>query len=303
MKTLLILLAVAVLFLALASAVVVVDETEHAVITQFGRPVAVLSDAGLHGKLPAPIQRVTRLDKRVLFTEQQPTELLTSDKKNVVVSTYLSWRIADPLKFLTSLRTREAAEARLAALVQSELGSTLGNLPFSSVVPAPTDGGGLEQVEKRVQQASHDAALRDFGIEVTSFGVTRLGYPAQNLQSVFARMRAERERIARGYRSEGKAAAQKIRAEADRERSTALANAEAEAQRLKGEGEAEASRVYADAYRGHEDFYRFIRTLESYEKVLKDNTTLVLPADSPFLELLLSKRVGGHGTGSEGTKR
>jgi len=195
------------------------------------------------------------------------------------------------------------SEARLAALVQSELGSTLGNLPFSSVVPAPTDGGGLEQVEGRVQKACHDAALRDFGIEVTSFGVTRLGYPAQNLQSVFARMRAERERIARGYRSEGKAAAQKIRAEADRERSTALANAEAEAQRLKGEGEAEAARVYADAYRGHEDFYRFIRTLESYEKVLKDNTTLVLPADSPFLELLLSKRVGGRTTGTEGSAR
>ena len=120
-----------------------------------------------------------------------------------------------------------------------------------------------------MQKACQDAALRDFGIEVTSFGVTRLGYPAQNLQSVFARMRAERERIARGYRSEGKAAAQKIRAEADRERSTALANAEAEAQRLKGEGEAEAARVYADAYRGHEDFYRFLRTLESYEKVLQ----------------------------------
>jgi membrane protease subunit HflC len=237
---------------------------------------------------------VTRVDKRILFSEQQPTELLTSDKKNVVVSTYLSWRIADPLKFLTSLRTREAAEARLAALVQSELGSTLGNLPFSSVVPAPKEGGGLEQVEQRVQKASHDAALRDFGIEVTSFGVTRLGYPAQNLQSVFARMRAERERIARGYRSEGKAAAQKIRAEADRERATALANADSEAARLKGEGEAEAARVYADAYRGHEDFYRFLRTLESYEKVLKDNTTLVLPADSPFLELLLSKRVGGR---------
>ena len=294
MKTLLALLAAAAVLLAIASAIVVVDETEHVVITQFGRPVAVLSDAGLHGKLPAPIQRVTRVDKRILFSEQQATELLTSDKKNVVVSTYLSWRVADPLKFLTSLRTREAAEARLAALVQSELGSTLGNLPFSSVVPAPTDGGGLEQVETRVQKACHDAALRDFGIEVTSFGVTRLGYPAQNLQSVFARMRAERERIARGYRSEGKAAAQKIRAEADRERSTALANAAAEAQRLKGEGEAEAARVYADAYRGHEDFYRFLRTLESYEKVLKENTTLVLPADSPFLELLLSKRVGGR---------
>lgn len=278
---------------AIASSLVVVDETEHAVITQFGRPVAVLSEAGLHAKLPAPLQRVTRLEKRILMSEQQPTELLTADKKNVVLSTYVSWRIADPLAFLTSLRTREAAEARLAALVQSELGSTLGNLAFSKVVPAPVDGGGLEQVEDRVQQACRDAALRDFGIEVVSFGVTRLGYPAQNLQSVFARMRAERERIARGHRSEGKAAAQKIRAEADRERATSLADADAEARRLVGEGEAEAARVYAEAYGGHERFYGFLRTLESYEKVLRENTTLVLPANSPFLELLLARRPDG----------
>lgn len=299
MRTLLLVLAGAALLALLSTSLVVVDETEHVVITQFGRSVAVLSDAGLHWKLPAPIQRATRIDKRVLFTEQPPTELLTSDKKNVIVSTFLSWRISDPLKFLTSLRTREAAEARLAALVQSELGSTLGDRPFSSVVPAPRDGGGLQEVEDRVQRASHDAALRDFGIEVVSFGVTRLGYPAQNLQSVFARMRAERERIARGHRSEGKAAAQKIRAEADRERSAALANAEAEAQRLKGEGEAEAARIYADAYRGHEDFYGFLRTLESYEKVLRDDTTLVLPADSPFLKLLLSRDPGGARAGAD----
>jgi len=289
MRSIVLIVVAAVFVVALASALVVVDETEHVVITQFGRPVDVLSDAGLHAKIPAPIQRVTRIDKRILFSEQPSTELLTSDKKNVVVSTYLSWRIADPLRFLTSLRTREAAEARLAALVQSELGSTLGSAAFSDVVPAPTDGGGLEAVELRVQKACQEAAARDFGIDVVSFGVTRLGYPAQNLQSVFARMRAERERLARGHRSEGKAAAQKIRAEADRERSTALANAEAEAQRLKGEGEAEAARVYAEAYRGHEEFYRFLRTLESYEKVLQENTTLVLPADSPFLDLLISR--------------
>ena len=122
--------------LVAASSLLVVDETEHAVITNFGRAVAVRSEAGLYAKLPAPFQRVTRLEKRIVFTEQQPTELLTADKKNVVLSTYVSWRIADPLAFLTSLRTREAAEALLAALVQSELGSTLGNLPFSSVVPA-----------------------------------------------------------------------------------------------------------------------------------------------------------------------
>jgi membrane protease subunit HflC len=289
MKTLLSLAAALVALALLVSSLVVVDETQHVVITQFGRAVAVHSEAGLHAKLPAPVQRVTRIERRILFTEQLATELLTADKKNVVVSTYLSWRVADPLKYLTSLRTREAAEARLAALVQSELGSTLGNLPFSDVVPAKAEGGGLAQVEERVQRACHDAALRDFGIEVVSFGVTRLGYPAQNLQSVFARMRAERERIARGFRSEGKAAAQKIRAEADRERAKVLADAEAAAQRSKGEGEAEAARIYADAYRGHADFYRFLRTLESYEKVLQDNTTLVLPADSPFLDLLVSK--------------
>lgn len=295
MRNIVLIVVAAFLAIAFASALVVVDETEHVVITQFGRPVDVLSDAGLHAKIPAPIQRVTRIDKRILFSEQPATELLTSDKKNVVVSTYLSWRIADPLRFLTSLRTREAAEARLAALVQSELGSTLGNAAFSDVVPAPTDGGGLEAVELRVQKACQDAAARDFGIDVVGFGVTRLGYPAQNLQSVFARMRAERERLARGHRSEGKAAAQKIRAEADRERSTALANAEAEAQRLEGEGEAEAARVYAEAYRGHEEFYRFLRTLESYEKVLQENTTLVLPADSPFLDLLISRLPSASG--------
>jgi len=133
------------------------------------------------------------------------------------------------------------------------------------------------------------AALEQYGINVVDVRIKRLNLPEQNKQSVYARMRAERERIARGYRSEGKAEAQKIRAEADRERATLLANAEAEAAKLQGEGEAEAARIYADAYRGHEDFYRFLRTLQVYEKTLRDNTTLVLPADSPFLSLLLSK--------------
>jgi membrane protease subunit HflC len=108
-------------------------------------------------------------------------------------------------------------------------------------------------------------------------------------------MRAERERIAKGYRSEGKAEALKIRAEADRQRADILATAEAEAARLRGEGEAEAARIYAEAYGGHEDFYEFLRTLESYEKVLNGNTTLVLPADSPFLDLLLSRQPGRDG--------
>ena len=293
MKSLAASLAALVAVFLLLSTPVVVDETEHVVVTQFGRPVAVYSTAGLRLKLPAPLQRVTRLDKRTLFTETRETELLTADKKNILIAAFVSWRISEPVQYLAALRTREFAEARLAALVQSQLGSALGDRPFTSLVPAEAEGAGLAGLEEAVLAACREVAARDFGIEISELGVTRLAFPSQNQQSVFARMRAERERIARGFRSEGEADAQKIRAEADRERDELLASAEAEAARLRGEGEAEAARIYADAYGSHEGFYAFVRTLQSYEKVLGEGTTVVLPADSPFLELLLSRRPGG----------
>ncbi len=298
MKTLISTIGILLLSVVVISSLIVVDETEHVVVTQFGRPVAVYSDAGLKVKAPTPLQRATRFDKRILFSPGQEIELLTADKKNILLSTYLSWRISDPLKYLAALRTRDFAEARLQALVQSELGSALGDLAFDALVPAEGEETGLIELERLVHHASARVAASDFGIEVVSLGITRLSFPSQNLTSVFARMRAERERIARGFRSEGKAEAQKIRAEAARARADILATAEAEAARLRGEGEAEAARTYAEAYGDHEDFYGFLRTLESYEKVLKDNTTLVIPADSPFLELLLSHRPGSSGAAS-----
>ncbi len=284
--------AVLLALLMLATSFVVVDETEHAIVTQFGKPVAVYSQAGLHWKAPAPIQRVARFDRRVLLTETRETELLTKDKKNIVVTTYVSWRIDNPLLYLTAVRTREFAEARLSALIQSELGSSLGEVGFKDLVSDNTERSGLDALERRVMEAGIPVANDEYGISVEGFGITRLMFPNQNLQSVFARMRAERARIARGYRSEGRAEAQKIRAEADRVRAEALATAEADATRTRASGEAEAARIYAKAYRGHEEFFRFLRTLETYEKVLNDKTTLVLPADSPFLELLTRKAPG-----------
>lgn len=275
--------------LAAGSCFVVVDETEHAIVTQFGKPVAVYSEAGLRRKAPAPFQRVTRFEKRILLTETRETELLTEDKKNVVVTTYVSWRIEDPLLYLTAVRGRDFAEARLSALIQSELGSSLGELSFESLVSDAEDRSGLISLERKVLKAGRPVTSSDYGIALLDFGITRLMFPNQNLQSVFARMRAERSRIARRYRSEGRAEAQKIRAEADRQRAEALATAEADATRTRASGEAEAARIYANAYRGHEEFYRFLRTLETYEKVLNDETTLILPGNSPFLELLTQK--------------
>ena len=284
---------------AAATSFVVVDEKSHAVITQFGKPVSVLSEAGLYPKLPVPFQRANVLDKRILITNTRETELLTADKKNVLVSTYISWKIANPVRYLAALRGRDFAENRLAALVQSELGSALGDRPFGTILGTTGNGASLAELEGSVERAVSTVAREDLGIEVVSLGVTRLIFPPQNLDSVFARMRAERARIARGYRSEGRAQAQKIAARAERERARIIADAEATAAMARGRGEAEAARIYAEAYQGHAEFYRFLRTLEAYKKVLNEKTTLVLPADSPFLKILTS-RVPGAGTAPDG---
>lgn len=285
-------LVLALLLFGAATSFVVVDEKSHAVITQFGKPVSVLSEAGLYLKLPVPFQRANLLDKRILITNTRETELLTADKKNVLVSTYISWKIADPVRYLAALRTRDFAENRLAALVQSELGSALGGRPFGTILGTSGNGASLAELEGSVERAVAGVTREDLGIEVVSLGVTRLIFPRQNLDSVFARMRAERARIARGFRSEGRAEAQKIAARAEKERARIIAEAEAKAAMLRGRGEAEAARIYAEAYEGHAEFYRFLRTLEAYKKVLNEKTTLVLPADSPFLEILTSRIPG-----------
>lgn len=283
-------IAAAVLALAVlaCTSALIVDATEQVVVTQFGKPTAVYRDPGLYWKLPTPIQRVTRFDKRLLYTETDESEVLTADKKNVVVSAYLSWRISDPLTYLAALRTREAAEARLRALVQSELGGALAEIPFSTLVSTDPETSSLTSLASSVEGRSREIAGKDFGIEIADLGITRLNFPSQNLQSVFARMRAERNQIARTFRSEGMAESQKITAEADRERAEILANAQADARKVRGDGEAEAARIYADAYRGHESFYHFLRTLETYEKILNDKTTLILPSDTPLFDLLTS---------------
>jgi len=271
----------------------VVDESEYAVKLRFGRIVEVIDEPGLKVKLPAPIDRVARFDKRMLYQKIAQTEFLSADKKNVLVSSYITWRIDSPQRFLEALTTRNAAELRLATLVKSSLGAALGARPFSDYIPeTPTDdspasaANSLSGLEQQVIERIGDVAMNEYGIEVLSFGVSRFSFPQQNLSSVFSRMRAERERIASSYRSEGEAEARKILAAADRERREILARAESEAEKLRGRSEAEAARIYAEAYATDPDFYAFLRTLETYEKVFDEKTTVIVPADSKLLDLL-----------------
>lgn len=278
------------------SAVFIVDESEYGVLLRFGRVVEEIDEPGLKWKMPAPIDTIRRFDKRVLYQQIPKTEFLSADKKNVLVSSFMTWRIQSPQLYLESLNTRESAEARLATLIKSSLGAVLGNRPFSDYIPESPDesspaeaGKNLRLLEDLVTKNVSAVAAADYGIEVISFGISRLGFPDQNLQAVFARMRAERERIASAYRSEGDAEARKILANAKREQSETLAKAEAEAEILRGQSEAKAAAIYAEAYATDPEFYAFLRKLETYEKIIDEETTIIVPAESDLLDLLDSE--------------
>lgn len=274
------------LILMLSSMLFQVDETEFAVITQFGKPVRVIYKAGLKLKWPDPIQSVRRFDRRLLLFDPKPSEFLTQDKKNVLVDTYMGWRISEPLKFLEAVKERPVAEIFLADIASAAVGAALGNYPLSALVSTDPQEIKVDQIMEEVSTKCREKAAADYGIEILEVRLKRLNLPEQNKESVFERMRTERERIAKKYRSEGEEEAIKIRAEADKECRAILSEAYKQAQQIIGEGDAEATRIYSSAFNRDPRFYKLVRTLESYSKFLNEKTTVVLSTDSELLKLL-----------------
>ena len=293
MKSFAVVLALALLVAIAVGSAIVVDTTEYAVVTRFGRPVRTYTAPGLRFRIPF-VDQVVRLDARLLMTEPPAAEYLTLDKKNVVARTFLTWRLEDPLRYLQTVQLRDAAEARLAAVTSSEIGAAFGSVPFDALVSTEADKMRLGAIIDQVEQRVRDTAAREYGVKLVSLRVERLAFPQQNEASVFQRMRAERQRIAKQFRSEGEEQSLKIRAEADRERARILAEADRKASEIRGQAEAEAARIYADALAADPDFYRFVRTLEAYDKIIDKDTTVILPADSPLMKGLL----GGSGAGA-----
>ena len=292
MKSLAFVLSLAVLVALAVGSAIVVDTTEYAVVTRFGRPVRTYTTPGLRFRIPF-VDQVVRLDARLLMTEPPVAEYLTLDKKNVVARTFLTWRVDDPLRYLQTVQLRDAAEARLAAVTSSEIGAAFGSVPFDALVSTDADKMRLGAIIDQVEQRVRDTAAREYGVKLVSLRVERLAFPQQNEASVFQRMRAERQRIAKQFRSEGEEQSLKIRAEADRERARILAEADRKASEIRGQAEAEAARIYADALAADPDFYRFVRTLEAYDKIIDKDTTVILPADSPLMKGLLGGSVAG----------
>lgn len=289
----------AILWLA-ATCAVIVDETEYAVVKRFGRPVDVIIEPGLRFKLPWPIDETARFDNRLMVLEnpapgQADREYLTQDEqagigKNIIVTTYTCWRIKrDPAAVQTFLETmgdHERAEQRLGDVVVSELGAALGRSDFTVLVSTDPEQRRWDELLDGIRERCRSRVEQAYGIEILDIKISRLNFPEQNRRNVFDRMRAERETIAARYRSEGEERATGIRAAANRQREEILARAEMEAEQIRGRADAEAARIYADAFGRDPEFYRFLRTLESYEKTLDENTVAILSAGSEFFELL-----------------
>ena len=257
-----------------------VDERQQVVILQFGDPVRTITEPGLHFKLPVPFQNIVRFDDRLLEYDVSPEEVLSKDKKSLIVDNYVRWKITNPLVFLQTVQAIPTAITRMDDIIYSELRRELGTHNMTEIITETR-----EEIMEKVTENS-DKATDQYGIEVVDVRIKRVDLPKENEQSIYARMEAERNRQANKFRSEGDEEAQKIRASTEKDKTIILAVAYKESQEIRGVGEAQALEIYAKTFNKDVDFYEFLRTLETYKKVIDDKTTLVLPADSKLFKML-----------------
>lgn len=272
---------IVVALIVLAQTAFTIGEREQGIVVQFGDPKRIIQEPGLYFKLPF-VQTLVRIDKRVLSTDIHTAEYLTLDKKRVMVDQISRWRITNPLEFYRSVRDLQRAQARLDDNISARLRQEIAAHDFLDLVRQKRENI-METVTKDVRET-----VKSFGIDVMDVRIKQVDLPQEVQASVFARMRAERERIAKRYRAEGEERAREIRAGADREREIILATAYESSQKLSGEGDAQATAIYAQAFGQDQEFYAFTRRLQAYEKILGKETTVVLPPDSELLRYLQS---------------
>ena len=258
-----------------------VRQTETALITQFGQPVRVITEAGLHTKIPL-VQTAIDFDRRLLDYESPGEEVILSDQRRLIVDTFTRYRITDPLQYYQAVGPTEAGiRARLSSVVASSLRRVIGNETLPDVLS--TQRGRIMGLIR--DQVDHE--MRGFGVAIVDVRIRRADLPQENTDAILARMRSERERVATEARAEGAEAAQRIRANADRDKTVLLANARAGADQLRGQGEQSAIAIYADAYGRDPGFYATWRTLDAYRQAFAGGRNhLVLTQDSDFLKLL-----------------
>ena len=279
MKNFVLVLLAAALLVAISS-LFIVDERQLAIKFQLGEIVESDYKPGLHVKAPWPINNVRKFDKRVLTLDTRPERFLTGEKKNVEVDFFVKWRIKDPAKYYTSFMGDERqAGLRLLQIVNNGLQLEFDQRTIKQVV---SDDRSVMMTDLTTKA---NAETAPFGVEVVDVRIKRIELPAEVSNSVYARMRAERERIAKEHRAEGQEAAKGIQAIADRQRTVILAEARRDAEILHGEGDARATEIYADAYGKNQEYYEFYRSMTAYREALANSQdVLVLEPDSEFFK-------------------
>lgn len=277
---------VAAVFVVLGASIFTVDQRQHAIVFQLGEVRDVIAEPGLYFKWPM-IQNVRYFDKRILTLDSsEPERFITSEKKNVLVDSFVKWKIVDPRLYYVSVAGDEArAKTRLSQTVNAGLREEFGKRTVHDVVSGERD----KIMEQMREKADLDA--RKIGVQIVDVRVKRVDLPTEVSESVYRRMEAERKRVANELRSEGSAEAEKIRADADKQREVIVAEAYREAQKMKGEGDAKATATYAQAFNQNPEFYAFYRSLEAYRHSFGSKSdVIVVEPNSDFFRYM--KNVG-----------
>ncbi len=265
----------AAVLIGLSSALFTVHQAEQAIVVRFGAPQAVIHEPGLKVKAPF-IDEVRRYEKRVLDLDPPAEEIILGDQKRIEVDSFTRWRIVEPLLFYQAVGNEENARKRLTSVVNSSLRRVLGNVMLPAVLSEERT-----QIMSEIQRQVAEEA-KGMGVAIVDVRIRRADLPEQTSQSIYERMKSERERQAREARAQGQERAQQIRSRAERERTVILAEAQRTAQLTRGLGDAEANRIYGEAYGKDPEFFGLYRSLEAYRQAFGDNTSMVLSPDSEF---------------------
>jgi membrane protease subunit HflC len=276
----------------------VVDTTDYAIVTAFGKPTQVITSPGLGFR--RAYESLRTLDRRLFVYVSPPVEFLTLEKTQVTAAGTVLWRVADPRKFFETVFDRTGAESRLGDVLFAELGAAIGRSPLTGFVSIDPKVYRADAIVAEIARQCREIAGRDYGIEVVDIQLRSFDFPKQNRLRLYARMQSERGRISMQYRSEGEEEGLKVRAIAEEERARVLARATALSQERRGKGDADAARIYAQAFGQAPDFYGFLRAMETSRSLARQRTTMVLPVDSPLFGVLVdSNYFNGAATGSD----
>lgn len=264
----------------------VVNEKYDVIVTQFGKPVKIITNPGLYLKLPSPFQKINKFDKRIKVLNSQPIQLLLGDKNPIILTCFVAWKINNPLLFFQSIVTEENARRKINDIVNSQIGGILSNYTLNNIINTKKDMVKIKEIEDKITFNSNQNSNNNYGINIVKIGIQRISYPQIVADAIYNRMKSEREKEAEKLLAEGKEEEEKIKSETDKEANDILSQAYEQSQIIKGEGDKIALQIYASVFKKDPDFFNFLKTLDVYKKILGNNTVLIISTDSTLFKYL-----------------